>query len=296
MKAGQTTLPDRYEWYSEQIAGHHPSIVRNGEHQIGFIKEKGSEFLLKPVQDGVRGQCEIALYNWVNDWLTDVISKASTKQCESDRRVILKFTEFVPKYFGLKTIRIGSKDVQCLVMEDLTYRYRQPCTMDIKIGRVTYDPNANDAKRFAETVKYPAQETLGFRILGYRMHCVEGEPPRIRDKLWGRSRSPENIVDAYGEFLSGRQGEERKVTEEVLSQLNSIREWFMEQRIYHFFASSILIIFEACKERPPRVCVRLIDFSHVFPAEEKRDENYLFGLSNMITFIKQFRDRLSCPS
>ncbi|KHN77110.1 Inositol polyphosphate multikinase beta, partial [Toxocara canis] len=206
-----------------------------------FIKEKGSEFLLKPVQDGVRGQCEIALYNWVNDWLTDVISKASTKQCESDRRVILKFTEFVPKYFGLKTIRIGSKG----------YIY---------------------------------------------MHCVEGEPPRIRDKLWGRSRSPENIVDAYGEFLSGRQGEERKVTEEVLSQLNSIREWFMEQRIYHFFASSILIIFEACKERPPRVCVRLIDFSHVFPAEEKRDENYLFGLSNMITFIKQFRDRLSCPS
>lgn len=28
-------LPESYEWYREQIAGHHPSVVRNGEREIG---------------------------------------------------------------------------------------------------------------------------------------------------------------------------------------------------------------------------------------------------------------------
>lgn len=96
-------LPASYEWYREQIAGHHPSVVKNGEHQIGpslifigfrcscrnyrifikiisgrntdfsinsslvtgfflgLIKEVGSETLLKPVQEGVRGVCEVCL-------------------------------------------------------------------------------------------------------------------------------------------------------------------------------------------------------------------------------------------
>jgi hypothetical protein len=28
-------LPDNFEWYKDQIAGHHPSVVRNGYRQIG---------------------------------------------------------------------------------------------------------------------------------------------------------------------------------------------------------------------------------------------------------------------
>lgn len=28
-------LPAPYEWYREQIAGHHPSVIRNGKHEIG---------------------------------------------------------------------------------------------------------------------------------------------------------------------------------------------------------------------------------------------------------------------
>lgn len=54
-------------------------------------------------------------------------------------------------------------------MEDLTHRYKFPCIMDIKMGRVTYDPSATKAKILSESVKYPEQETLGFRINGYRV-------------------------------------------------------------------------------------------------------------------------------
>lgn len=54
-------------------------------------------------------------------------------------------------------------------MEDLACRYKYPCIMDIKMGKVTYDPSATKAKRLAEAVKYPEQETLGFRLTGYRV-------------------------------------------------------------------------------------------------------------------------------
>lgn len=28
-------LPENFEWYKNQIAGHHPSIICNGKRQIG---------------------------------------------------------------------------------------------------------------------------------------------------------------------------------------------------------------------------------------------------------------------
>uniref|UniRef100_A0A1I7VJ03 Kinase n=1 Tax=Loa loa TaxID=7209 RepID=A0A1I7VJ03_LOALO len=271
-------LPASYEWYREQIAGHHPSVVKNGEHQIGLIKEIGSETLLKPVQEGVRGVCEVAFYN-------------NLKHQNDDGDVLTKFSIFVPKFYGLKTLRIGGKEVEFIVMEDLTHRYKCPCIMDIKMGRVTYDPSATKAKRLSEAVKYPEQETLGFRLTGYRMRfgCNENDL-RVRDKQWGRSRNLGNIVDAFREFLSGRFMEKSFVVEQTLEQLYMLRKWFNSQRIYHFYASSILLGYEACVEQPPNVLVKLIDFSHVFPANGAVDDNYLFGLNSVINIIEKYRD------
>ncbi|VDK44876.1 unnamed protein product [Anisakis simplex] len=294
MKPGQTQLPENFEWFSEQIAGHHPSVVRNGEREIGFIKEKGSELLMKPVQEGVRGQCEVAVYDRINEWiLNDVLSRNNNNNNSSkfdndrNRELFIRLAKFVPKYFGLKTIFIGPKEVQCLLLEDLTYRYKQPCTMDIKIGKVTYDPNSTPAKRRSETIKYPEQKIFGFRLLGYRMHCVEGRPPRVRDKMWGRSRTLENILEGEHKILSLSCSFIFLNDNNSLSEYNNNNNW---QSIYHFYASSILIVYEACMDRPPRVCVRLIDFSHVFSANGLCDENYLFGLNNMVDFIEKFID------
>uniref|UniRef100_A0A0R3S4R6 Kinase n=1 Tax=Elaeophora elaphi TaxID=1147741 RepID=A0A0R3S4R6_9BILA len=277
-------LPTPYEWYREQIAGHHPSVITNGERQIGLIKEVGSETLLKPVQEGVRGVCEVAFYN-------------NLKHQNDENDVLMEFAIFVPKFYGLKTLRIGKKEVEFIVMEDLTYRYKYPCIMDIKMGRVTYDPNATKAKRLAEAIKYPEQETLGFRLAGYRMRfgCNKNDL-RIRDKQWGRSRNLENIVDAFREFLSGRIMEKRFVVEQTLEQLYKLRKWFNSQRVYHFYASSILLAYEACMEQQPNVLIKLIDFSHVFPANGTIDDNYLFGLNNVINIIEKYRNSFDSRS
>ncbi|VDN18854.1 unnamed protein product [Gongylonema pulchrum] len=65
-----------------------------------------------------------------------------------------------------------------------------------------------------------------------------------------------------------------------------------EWTCFHFYASSILLAYEGCAQRPPNAVVKLIDFSHIFPAHGTTDGNYLFGLDNVIRFIASHRSFL----
>lgn len=46
--------------------------------------------------------------------------------------------------------------------------------MDIKIGRVTSDPLASEAKRKREEAKYPPLKKTGFQLLGCRVRETIG--------------------------------------------------------------------------------------------------------------------------
>ena len=47
---------------------------------------------------------------------------------------------------------VGSRRVQFIKLCDITHGVREPCVMDIKIGRRTWDPLATEKKREAEEV------------------------------------------------------------------------------------------------------------------------------------------------
>lgn len=64
-------------------------------------------------------------------------------------------------------------DYEFLELEDITYPYKKPCIMDIKIGQVTFDPDAEESKKLKESIKCPSQKELGFRILGYRVSYLK---------------------------------------------------------------------------------------------------------------------------
>lgn len=44
--------------------------------------------------------------------------------------------------------------------------------MDIKIGKITYDPNATEEKKLSESLKCACQKIFGFRILGYQVILI----------------------------------------------------------------------------------------------------------------------------
>ena len=56
-----------------------------------------------------------------------------------------------------------------LVLEDLTATFSKPSILDLKLGKRVWDDFADQEKIDRELKKYPAQETLGFRIIGMRV-------------------------------------------------------------------------------------------------------------------------------
>ena len=80
----------------------------------------------------------------------------------------------------------------------------------------------------------------------------------------------------------------RRLLSDILLQLHAIRMWFEEQRHFTFYATSLLLVYDAdqlAKNRP-NVCIRMIDFAHVYPAHGSRDTNYLHGLCNLIQLFE----------
>lgn len=63
---------------------------------------------------------------------------------------------------------------EMLVLEDVTQCFARPCVIDVKMGRVTFDPlMASAKKRRREVEKYPLQAELGFRITSMKVRpCV----------------------------------------------------------------------------------------------------------------------------
>lgn len=82
---------------------------------------------------------------------------------------------------------------------------------------------------------------------------------------------------------------EKRLLDEILRQLNAVRLWFEEQRHFLFYATSLLLVYDAAllKESSNvlNVRIRMIDFAHVYPAQNSRDANYLEGLGKLIQII-----------
>lgn len=58
-------------------------------------------------------------------------------------------------------------------LEDVTCRFKNPSVMDVKMGPVTYDMEADEAKIAREKAKFPALSKVGFQIVGFKVNNVK---------------------------------------------------------------------------------------------------------------------------
>lgn len=76
-----------------------------------------------------------------------------------------------------------------------------------------------------------------------------------------------------------------------LTELHAILEWFEEQRLYLFYATSLLLVYDADSLENDQsvqiVRVRIIDFAHVYPAYGARDFNFIEGLISLINLFEE---------
>ena len=146
---------------------------------------------------------------------------------------------------------------------------------------------------------------LGFKVCGLQVfngdqssrpgasgHCTTGGDGYWRPgKKWSKSLNVEQVREVVSLFCGFGQKSsmcpERRtaVLDGVLDQIHSIRTWFENQRSYHFYSASLLVLYEG-QERDgngemadPNVKIYIIDFAHTFrPKNRVHDTNFIKGL------------------
>lgn len=87
-------------------------------------------------------------------------------------------------------------------------------------------------------------------------------------------------------LLRGKQSDFLKIVELFIKKIREIRDWFERQDCLHFFASSLLLVYEGDRpletNKSLKVDVKMIDFSHVFNVNSSKDENYIHGLNYIL--------------
>ncbi|KAI9555065.1 hypothetical protein GHT06_020365 [Daphnia sinensis] len=270
-----TELPDQAVPLQHQIAGHRHE---KGNLYTGMLKHIDG-YVMKPVQNNQRGKTEIEFYEQV---------------FQSAHPTLSKLKGLIPHFFGLHQFVSNTAVHYYIKMEDIAAGMLKPCIADIKIGRQTWDPYSSPEKQFTENMKYSGtKQPLAFCIPGMSIYDLASDQVLKLDKHYGRSLNSDTVRDALRLYFNSTKIVEKRLLAEILRQLNAVRMWFEEQRHFLFYATSLLLVYDAdlLKERSNvlNVRIRMIDFAHVYPAHNSRDANYLEGLCKLIQIISSLQ-------
>ena len=163
-----------YGLFSHQVSGHFPILHHNG-------------LLYKPAFDA-----ELEFYQNIDKWLPSIVP-------------------FIPCYRGIKSIKdidiinnekeeknnntinysqhcfIRNKhrmQDKYLILENLTYFYKFPCILDLKIGIRNFSPICNDDKKKEKLKKSwcSTNRSLGIRIGGMKIYNHKNKEYQFIDK------------------------------------------------------------------------------------------------------------------
>lgn len=226
-------LPEGLSLLESQVAGH---SFNNDQKTIGMLRAP-SGLVLKPIAKPHLGEREIAFYE-----------SLQTSQDETS----LELKNYVPKYYGTTDARISDRDVKFLLLQDITEDMTEPCVMDIKIGKRTWDPLATEEKRASEEKKYAkSKAAYGFCITGFQVYRLASGELQKFDKNYGKTLTAKGVVEALKIFLNVTPDRPpcRQLIVKLLSLLWKILVLFRKQQKYRFYSSSILIAYDACRLR-----------------------------------------------
>ncbi|XP_076162200.1 inositol phosphate kinase 2 isoform X1 [Ptiloglossa arizonensis] len=226
-------IHDELSPLENQVAGHPFDDKRR---TIGMLRRPDGR-VLKPVVKPLLGKREIAFYE--------------SLQASQDP-VMLQLKNYVPKYYGTTELQIFGKRVTFLTLKDIIHGMAEPCVMDIKIGKRTWDPLATPQKRATEELKYAeSKRTYGFCITGFQVYCLSSGQLEKFGKHYGKTLDAKGVVEALKMFLNIRPERPpcRQLIVQLLSFLWKILLFFRTQRLFRFYSSSLLVAYDAKRLR-----------------------------------------------
>lgn len=86
--------------------------------------------------------------------------------------------------------------VTVLTLSNMTSGMTEPCVMDIKIGKRTWDPLALPEKRASEDKKYAkTKQAYGFSITGFQFYDVITSSLKTFDKDYGKNLNSATVIE-----------------------------------------------------------------------------------------------------
>lgn len=206
---------------------------------------------------------------------SDIIS-----EIKIDPNLIQEFVyNFVPTFYGIENFN----GYDYLELQNLSASFSNPSMADIKIGKVTYDPNASETK-IQRATAWKALPEVGFCFLGIKRN----QEAKI-DKKFCRSLKVDEVYKCFELFLP-MDCSRIEVVDNFILQLDKLISWFERQDGVQFYSSSLLMVY--CSKTNQTI-MKMIDFAHVFYEPNKIDENYLFGARNLKKYLQDSKSRIN---
>ncbi|KAJ8318002.1 hypothetical protein KUTeg_003093 [Tegillarca granosa] len=225
-------LPPGTKPLANQVAGHK---YGEGKSKLGCLQHIDGT-ILKPVQYPPKGQREVDFYQTVFN-------------NENTEEILQQLRCHVPQFFGIFESAENPK-IKYLKLENLMYKFSQPCVLDIKMGKVTYDPEAPPEKIALELAKFPPAINLGYQFSGMQVFNPEQKKIVKYDKYYCKKLTEDTIIkQGFGKFFMIDSNFKRSLIKVVIRKLKSMKDWFLKQRKYAFYASSILMVYDGDKKQ-----------------------------------------------
>lgn len=267
-------LPPDTQPLVHQVAGH---FYGRSKTKFGLLQRCSTGDVLKPLLNPPRGPREHQFY-------VQMFSPNISNE-------LLTLRSFLPQFLGT----FQYDNMTYLVLENIIRFYQNPCVIDIKLGRVTYDCEATPEKIERQIGKFQPAQEIGFQLLGWKTYRNCNQMYIYHDKQCARSLSKEELLYGLAHFFGAPEYDHRPFVRPVLTRLEELEQIMSKQFEFVFIASSILIVYDSVDRENSndiKVDVRLVDFAHVFPSQSNSqpDENFLFGLRHCIEYLREILD------
>eukprot|EP01087_Luapelamoeba_hula_P002793 TRINITY_DN1255_c0_g1_i3.p1 TRINITY_DN1255_c0_g1~~TRINITY_DN1255_c0_g1_i3.p1 ORF type:complete len:485 (+),score=124.48 TRINITY_DN1255_c0_g1_i3:202-1656(+) len=180
----------------------------------------------------------------------DEIAVEAEEKAQLERLSTFINREWETKFY-LKNM-LGNKPTH-IILEDLTWSYRRPCILDLKLGVRQHGKNSPPDKVHSQIEKCAktTSASLGYRLCGLQVYNTEEGEYMYKDKYYGRKLSPSNIAEPFRLFFADAQGNlRRELLESVVGRIEALLRCMQELgERFTWFGSSLLFIYEGQQQQ-----------------------------------------------